>query len=200
MSFENSTRAMNDYLEIRYGSYTSHILIDQGPGGCFTNSDRLSDRATDHPPMLFIHSRMVRRPVGQSVAVSETPPWTWLLGRHVETVLTLQLQALPGASGMALVKVEGLDMYLVDFDRYHNANPTSTNLRQEKRQLYLIRMMIFFLYCVLVRSALPKESSSLVKWRHTLHIAGVPLSRHRWATGEKRLLWGVLFSVSLLVD
>ena len=33
---------------------------------CFTNSDGPSDRATDHPPMLFVHSRMVRRPVGQS--------------------------------------------------------------------------------------------------------------------------------------
>ena len=44
-------------------------------GGCFTNSNGLSDRATDHPPMLFVHSRMVRRPGGQSVAVSGTPPW-----------------------------------------------------------------------------------------------------------------------------
>ena len=34
-----------------------------GPGtpwGCFTNSDGLSDRATDHRPMLFVHNRMVR--------------------------------------------------------------------------------------------------------------------------------------------
>ena len=46
----------------------------QGPGACFTNSDGLSDRATDHPPMLFVHRQNGPTPVGRSVAVSETPP------------------------------------------------------------------------------------------------------------------------------
>ena len=35
--------------------YESHILIGRGPGACFTNSGGLSDRAMDHPPMLFVH-------------------------------------------------------------------------------------------------------------------------------------------------
>ena len=32
-----------------------------GSGGCFNKHDRQSDRVTDHPPMIFAHSRMVRR-------------------------------------------------------------------------------------------------------------------------------------------
>ena len=44
--------------------------------GCFSKHDGLSDRATDHCPMLFVHSKKVWRPVGQSVAVSNTAPWT----------------------------------------------------------------------------------------------------------------------------
>ena len=32
------------------------------------------DRAIDHRPMLFAHSRMVRRPVGQSVVLIEKGP------------------------------------------------------------------------------------------------------------------------------
>ena len=39
---------------------------------CFTNSDGLSDRPTDHPPMLFVHRQNGPTPVGRSVAVSET--------------------------------------------------------------------------------------------------------------------------------
>ena len=39
---------------------------------CFSKYDGLSDRATDHPPMLFVHCRMVRRPVGHSVVLIET--------------------------------------------------------------------------------------------------------------------------------
>ena len=42
-------------------------------GGCFTNSDGLSDRATDHPPMLFVHSRMVR-PQSDSPSLLVTQP------------------------------------------------------------------------------------------------------------------------------
>ena len=34
-----------------------------GPGACFNKHDGLFDRATDHPPMLFVHCRMVGRPV-----------------------------------------------------------------------------------------------------------------------------------------
>ena len=33
------------------------------PGACFNKDDGLADRTTDHRPMLFLHSRMVRRPV-----------------------------------------------------------------------------------------------------------------------------------------
>ena len=41
-------------------------------GGCFNKHDGLSDRATDHLPMLFVHSRMVRHHVAQSVVFIET--------------------------------------------------------------------------------------------------------------------------------
>ena len=47
----------------------------EGPGACFNKHDGLSDRAADHPPMLFVQSGMVRRPVGQSVVLIETAPW-----------------------------------------------------------------------------------------------------------------------------
>ena len=43
---------------------------EPGPGGCFSNSDGPSDWATDHRPMLFVHSRMVRhRSDGPSLLV-----------------------------------------------------------------------------------------------------------------------------------
>ena len=35
--------------------------IPLGPGGCFTNREGPSDWTTDYCPMLFVHSRMVRR-------------------------------------------------------------------------------------------------------------------------------------------
>ena len=43
--------------------------------GCFNKNNRLSDRVTDHPPMLSGHSRMVRGPVGRSVVLIEPTPW-----------------------------------------------------------------------------------------------------------------------------
>ena len=46
------------------------------PGACFSKHDGPSDQVTDHPPMLFVHSRMVRRPVGQSFVLIETAPRT----------------------------------------------------------------------------------------------------------------------------
>ena len=48
-----------------------------------TISINTTDRLTDHRPMLFVHSRMVRRPVGRSVMLIETAPsisnrsWNW---------------------------------------------------------------------------------------------------------------------------
>ena len=44
------------------------------PGACFNKHDGLSDQATDRRPMLFVHRRMVRRPVGWSVVLIETAP------------------------------------------------------------------------------------------------------------------------------
>ena len=41
--------------------------------GRFKNSDGPSDRASDHRPMLCVHSRTVRHPVGRSVASSDGP-------------------------------------------------------------------------------------------------------------------------------
>ena len=46
----------------------------QDPGGCFSKHNRLSDRVTDLHPMLSVHSRMVRHPVGRSVTLIETAP------------------------------------------------------------------------------------------------------------------------------
>ena len=45
--------------------------LDGITGGCFNKHDGLSSQATDHPPMCFVHSTMVRRPVGQSVLFIE---------------------------------------------------------------------------------------------------------------------------------
>ena len=45
-------------------------------GACFNQHDGLPDRATDHCPMIFAHSRMVRRPVRRSVMLMEKTPRT----------------------------------------------------------------------------------------------------------------------------
>ena len=45
------------------------------PWASFNMHDGQSDWATDHRPMLSAHCRMVRRPVGLSVVLIETPPW-----------------------------------------------------------------------------------------------------------------------------
>ena len=44
------------------------------PGGCFTNSDGPSDRATDHRPMLFVHNRMVRPESDSPSLLVKQPP------------------------------------------------------------------------------------------------------------------------------
>ena len=54
----------------------------------FNNHHRLCD----HRPVLFIHSRMVRRPVGWSVVLIETAAWT--LGYKDMTLVSL-LSLLP---------------------------------------------------------------------------------------------------------
>ena len=43
-------------------------------GGGVTSSDWPSDRATDHCPMLFVHSRMVRHRSDGPSLCSEAPP------------------------------------------------------------------------------------------------------------------------------
>ena len=43
--------------------HTAASILAQHHGACFNKHDGPSDRVTDHPPMLFVHSRMVRRPV-----------------------------------------------------------------------------------------------------------------------------------------
>ena len=45
-----------------------------GSRACFNKHDGPSDRATDHPPMLFVHCRMVRRPVGRPSCLLKHPP------------------------------------------------------------------------------------------------------------------------------
>ena len=34
-----------------------------------------TDLPTDRPPMLFVHSRMVRHPIGQSIVLIAIGPW-----------------------------------------------------------------------------------------------------------------------------
>ena len=40
--------------------------------------DELSDWATAHRPMLFVHSRIVGHPVGRSVVLIETAPGVYI--------------------------------------------------------------------------------------------------------------------------
>ena len=44
------------------------------PGGCFTHSVGPSDEATDHCPLLFVHSRMVRHQSNGPSLLVEYPP------------------------------------------------------------------------------------------------------------------------------
>ena len=43
-------------------------------GACFNKHDGLSDRATDHPPMLFVHCRMVRPQLDSPSCLLKHPP------------------------------------------------------------------------------------------------------------------------------
>ena len=44
---------------------------ERGERGGVTKYDGQSDPATDHRPRVFVHSRMVRRPVGRSVVLRD---------------------------------------------------------------------------------------------------------------------------------
>ena len=46
------------------------VLVSSAPGRSFTNSDGPSGGTTDRCPILFVQSRLVRRPVGRSVALT----------------------------------------------------------------------------------------------------------------------------------
>ena len=49
-------------------------MLAQVAESCFNKQVGLSDRVTDHCPMLFVHNIMVRRPAGRSVVLIETAP------------------------------------------------------------------------------------------------------------------------------
>ena len=49
-------------------------VVKHTPGSCFTNSDGPSDQATDHCPMLFVHSRMVRPKSDSPSLLVKQPP------------------------------------------------------------------------------------------------------------------------------
>ena len=48
--------------------------LSKEPGVCFNKHDRLSNQATDHPPMLIVISRTVHHPVRRSIMLIETAP------------------------------------------------------------------------------------------------------------------------------
>ena len=75
-------------MSLRTGPWAAYIIslsaeparagyiVSLRTGGCFNKPNGLSDQMTDYRPMLFVHSRMVRRPVRRSVMLTETAPWT----------------------------------------------------------------------------------------------------------------------------
>ena len=71
------------------------------PGACFNKHDGLSDRATDHPPKLFVHCRMVRRPVGRPSCLLKHPAVLCYASRSLTDAETrypvIELEALAAA-------------------------------------------------------------------------------------------------------
>ena len=106
-----------------------------GPGGCFTNSNGLSDRATDPLPMLFVHRQNALTPVGWSVAVSETPPCTLsLLFKYVMIkIMLIKLSNFIFFTQVIRVSLSPKSSpFLCNFSFYHfyrGAVPVSNTLR-----------------------------------------------------------------------
>ena len=71
---EVTLRKVPKLFRFTFLSLKEGISLESFSGVCFTMHDGLSNQAVDHRSMLFVHSRMVRHPVGWSIGVSETAP------------------------------------------------------------------------------------------------------------------------------